>query len=101
PVRAVPFTPIAKTASALQPLRLARQRWPRTGACRRPEALINSGHAPHTPTPTHPRMPTPPADLFVLLHRLAIPHATVSHAPMFTVEQSPQLPAVLPARPTQ
>ena len=40
-------------------------------------------------------MPATPADLFALLDRLGIPHATVSHAPMFTVEQSRELRAVV------
>ncbi len=33
-------------------------------------------------------MPATPAELFALLERLDIPHATVSHPPLFTVEQS-------------
>jgi Ala-tRNA(Pro) deacylase len=33
-------------------------------------------------------MPATPDDLFAFLDRLAIPHATVSHEPLFTVEQS-------------
>lgn len=33
-------------------------------------------------------MPASPDDLFALLDSLAIPHPTVSHAPLFTVEQS-------------
>jgi Ala-tRNA(Pro) deacylase len=33
-------------------------------------------------------MPATPDDLFAFLDRLAIPHPTVSHAPLFTVEQS-------------
>ena len=33
-------------------------------------------------------MPATPEDLFAFLDRLAIPHPTVSHAPLFTVEQS-------------
>jgi Ala-tRNA(Pro) deacylase len=33
-------------------------------------------------------MPASPDDLFAFLDRLAIPHPTVSHAPLFTVEQS-------------
>ncbi len=33
-------------------------------------------------------MPATPADLFAFLDRLGIPHRTVTHAPMFTVEQS-------------
>ncbi len=33
-------------------------------------------------------MPASPDDLFAFLDRLGIPHPTVSHAPLFTVEQS-------------
>jgi Ala-tRNA(Pro) deacylase len=33
-------------------------------------------------------MPATPAELFAFLDRLEIPHATVSHPPLFTVEQS-------------
>ena len=33
-------------------------------------------------------MPATPEDLFAFLDRLAIPHPTVSHEPLFTVEQS-------------
>jgi Ala-tRNA(Pro) deacylase len=33
-------------------------------------------------------MPATPDDLFAFLTRLGIPHPTVSHAPLFTVEQS-------------
>ena len=33
-------------------------------------------------------MPAAPADLFAYLDRLGIAHATVKHAPLFTVEQS-------------
>ena len=33
-------------------------------------------------------MPATPADLFAFLDRLGIPHQTVSHPPLFTVEQS-------------
>jgi Ala-tRNA(Pro) deacylase len=33
-------------------------------------------------------MPATPEDLFAFLTRLAIPHSTVSHPPLFTVEQS-------------
>jgi Ala-tRNA(Pro) deacylase len=33
-------------------------------------------------------MPATPADLFALLDRLGIPHRTITHAPLFTVEQS-------------
>jgi Ala-tRNA(Pro) deacylase len=33
-------------------------------------------------------MPATPDDLFAFLDRIGIPHPTVSHAPLFTVEQS-------------
>jgi Ala-tRNA(Pro) deacylase len=36
----------------------------------------------------HETMPATPEDLFAFLTRLAIPHPTVSHPPLFTVEQS-------------
>ena len=36
-------------------------------------------------------MPASPADLFAFLDRLAIPYSTVSHPPLFTVEQSREL----------
>jgi Ala-tRNA(Pro) deacylase len=41
-------------------------------------------------------MATAPADLFALLDRLEIPHATVSHPPLFTVEQSRALRGKIP-----
>src|SRR5256885_13361834 len=40
-------------------------------------------------------MAAPPADLFALLDRLGIAHATVTHAPLFTVEQSRALRGVI------
>jgi Ala-tRNA(Pro) deacylase len=36
-------------------------------------------------------MPASPDDLFAFLDRLGIPHATVRHAPLFTVEESRSL----------
>ena len=36
-------------------------------------------------------MAASPDDLFAFLDRLGIPHATVTHAPLFTVEQSQNL----------
>jgi Ala-tRNA(Pro) deacylase len=36
-------------------------------------------------------MPATPDDLFAYLDRLGIPHATVTHAPLFTVEESRSL----------
>ena len=36
-------------------------------------------------------MPSTPADLFAFLDRLEVPYSTVSHPPLFTVEQSREL----------
>jgi Ala-tRNA(Pro) deacylase len=41
-------------------------------------------------------MPATPADLFAFLDRLGIPHATISHPPLFTVEQSRALRGQIP-----
>ena len=41
-------------------------------------------------------MPTTPAELFAFLDRLEIPHTTVSHPPLFTVEQSRALRGKVP-----
>jgi Ala-tRNA(Pro) deacylase len=41
-------------------------------------------------------MPAAPADLFAFLDRLGIAHATVTHAPLFTVEQSRALRGEIP-----
>jgi Ala-tRNA(Pro) deacylase len=41
-------------------------------------------------------MPATPADLFATLDRLGIAHATVSHLPLFTVEQSQTLRGQIP-----
>jgi Ala-tRNA(Pro) deacylase len=41
-------------------------------------------------------MSATPAELFALLDRLGIPHATVSHPPLFTVEQSQALRGQIP-----
>lgn len=41
-------------------------------------------------------MPASPADLFALLDRLGIAHATVQHPPLFTVEQSRALRGQIP-----
>lgn len=41
-------------------------------------------------------MPATPAELFALLDRLEIPHTTVSHPPLFTVEQSQALRGQIP-----
>jgi Ala-tRNA(Pro) deacylase len=41
-------------------------------------------------------MPATPADLFAFLDRLGIAHSTVSHPPLFTVEQSRELRGQIP-----
>ena len=41
-------------------------------------------------------MPATPADLFAFLDRLEIPHSTVSHPPLFTVEESRKLRGAIP-----
>lgn len=41
-------------------------------------------------------MPSTPTDLFAFLDRLEIPHSTVSHPPLFTVEQSRELRGIIP-----
>ena len=41
-------------------------------------------------------MAATPADLFALLDRLGIPHSTVGHAPLFTVEESQALRGIIP-----
>jgi Ala-tRNA(Pro) deacylase len=41
-------------------------------------------------------MPATPADLFAFLDRLGVPHATVSHPPLFTVEDSQMLRGTIP-----
>ena len=46
-------------------------------------------------------MPASPEDLFAYLDRLAIPHTTVSHPPLFTVEQSQALRGQVPGAHTK
>ncbi|HMK80849.1 MAG TPA: prolyl-tRNA synthetase associated domain-containing protein [Xanthobacteraceae bacterium] len=41
-------------------------------------------------------MPATPDDLFAFLDRLAIPHQTATHPPLFTVEQSQALRGTIP-----
>jgi len=41
-------------------------------------------------------MPSTPADLFAFLDRLKIPYSTVSHPPLFPVEQSRELRGTIP-----
>jgi Ala-tRNA(Pro) deacylase len=41
-------------------------------------------------------MPATPADLFAFLDRLEIPYSTVSHQPLFTVEESRALRGTIP-----
>src|SRR3954447_12481981 len=44
----------------------------------------------------YPAMPATPEDLFAYLDRLGIQHSTVSHPPLFTVEQSQALRGRIP-----
>src|SRR3954469_25532037 len=46
-------------------------------------------------------MPASPEDLFAYLDRLGIEHSTVSHPPLFTVEQSQALRGQIPGRHTK
>lgn len=46
-------------------------------------------------------MPKSPADLFAALDALAIPHTTVRHAPLFTVERSQSLRGKVPGAHTK
>ena len=46
-------------------------------------------------------MPTTPDDLFAFLDQLEIPHSTVSHPPLFTVEQSRELRGAIPGAHTK
>jgi Ala-tRNA(Pro) deacylase len=46
-------------------------------------------------------MPATPDDLFALLDRLGISHSTVSHPPLFTVEQSRELRGQIPGAHTK
>jgi len=46
-------------------------------------------------------MPSTPADLFAFLDRLKIPYSTVSHPPLFTVEQSRELRGTIPGEHTK
>jgi Ala-tRNA(Pro) deacylase len=46
-------------------------------------------------------MPSTPADLFAFLDRLEIPYSTVSHPPLFTVEQSRELRGTIPGEHTK
>src|SRR5688572_5482377 len=45
---------------------------------------------------TQPTMPATPDDLFATLDRLGITHRTVTHLPLFTVEQSRTLRGQIP-----
>jgi Ala-tRNA(Pro) deacylase len=47
------------------------------------------------------QMPATPDDLFALLDRLGISHSTVSHPPLFTVEQSRELRGQIPGAHTK
>jgi Ala-tRNA(Pro) deacylase len=41
-------------------------------------------------------MPASPDDLFTFLDRLGVPHSTVTHPPLFTVEESRALRGRIP-----
>jgi Ala-tRNA(Pro) deacylase len=47
------------------------------------------------------RMPATPADLFAFLDKLGIAHPTVTHAPLFTVEESQALRGTIPGAHTK
>ena len=53
--------------------------------------LVARRPALHEARVTARPMPATPSDLFAFLDRLGIAHATVSHPPLFSVEQSRQL----------
>jgi Ala-tRNA(Pro) deacylase len=55
-----------------------------------------SPFAPLYPHPTSPMATTTPDDLFAFLDRLGIAHRTVSHPPLFTVEESQALRGQIP-----
>jgi Ala-tRNA(Pro) deacylase len=57
---------------------------------------VTSGNPPHRLIPLGYLVTATPADLFAFLDRLEIPHATVSHPPLFTVEQSRLLRGTIP-----
>ena len=46
-------------------------------------------------------MPATPSDLFAFLDKLGIAHATVTHPPLFTVEQSRELRGTIPGAHTK
>ena len=59
----------------------------------KPSGLCNHGRKPslNGQTPHDRSLPTTPDELFAALDRLGIAHPTVSHPPLFTVEQSQSL----------
>src|SRR4051812_39827940 len=60
-------------------------------------ANSNPEYRPHPPSfRDDTSMPATPHDLFALLDRLGIPHTSVTHPPMFTVEQSQALRGTIP-----
>src|SRR5262245_65682539 len=65
-------------------MRLCNRRGAATPLTARPRAIMSSEPL-FQPSPP---MPATPDDLFALLDRLGITHRTVSHPPLFTVEQS-------------
>src|SRR5947208_16610304 len=57
--------------------------------------LAPAKHLSH-PSSTHSPMPASPDDLFAFLDQLGIPHPTVIHAALFTVEESQALRGEIP-----
>src|SRR6266481_8510718 len=53
-------------------------------------------HDPHHPLRERSPMAASPSDLFAFLDRLGIAHVTVTHPPLFTVEQSRELRGTIP-----
>ena len=63
---------------------------------RRPGAYSPFAPAKHLRTPIPLPMPATPDDLFAFLDRLGIPHPTVAHAALFTVDESQALRGEIP-----
>src|SRR5713101_2734970 len=53
-------------------------------------------HDPHHPLRERSPMAATPSELFAFLDRLSIAHVTVTHPPLFTVEQSRELRGTIP-----
>jgi Ala-tRNA(Pro) deacylase len=65
-----------------------------TGAqlCQRAPGFATTAAGPYEP----PQMPYSPAELFAYLDNLGIAHATVTHPPVFTVEEGRDLRGTIP-----